>query len=120
MGPAVKSLGLYQLQTAVWEVGLTFPAQLMGQPCDLWGDALAVQVADVASTAGSHKREQIISAQLPSGCPVVAPKGQHHGQDRGRLRLATGRGSGEFSHTAALFIVLALYVPVSWREARWT
>ena len=56
MGPAMKSLGLYQLQTAVWEVGLTFLAQLLGRPCDLWGDVLAVQVADVASTAGSHKR----------------------------------------------------------------
>ena len=70
MGPAMKSLGLYQLQTAGGEVRLTFPAQVLSQPCDLWGDAFVVQVADMASTAGSHTREQIISAQLPSGCPV--------------------------------------------------
>ena len=56
MGPSVKSLGLYQLQTAGGEVRLTFPAQVLGQPCDLLGDALVVQVVDVASTAGSHKR----------------------------------------------------------------
>ena len=96
MGPAMKSMGLYQLQTAGGEVRLTFPAQVLSQPCDLWGDAFVVQVADMASTAGSHTREQIISAQLPSGCPVVTHTGQHRGQDRGRLKLATGKRSGEF------------------------
>lgn len=28
----------------------------------------------------------------------MTPTGQHRGQDGGRLRLATRRGSGEFSH----------------------
>ena len=70
MGPAVKSLGLYQLQTAGGEVRLTFPAQVLSQPCDLWGDAFVVQVADMASTAGkSHKRaDHFCTAALRLPC----------------------------------------------------